>query len=133
MPIQTIPVQIVVRSDADKKSNANLSVLTLPKSSRGTLALKTLAMFWGGALVSLLIPIVHFVSVPAGLMAGVFMSWRAYGFANQLEPNRVLCPNCQTEIELKPRAFNWPLREECAQCRAWLLMNPKSQMVGPST
>lgn len=122
METQLVSVQIVVRSDADKKTSSVIKIMRLLKSSRGTLALKTLAMFWGGAMFSILIPIVHFISVPSGLIAGVFMAWRAYGFENRLLESTIKCPYCQKEMDLKQKAFNWPLREECLHCRSWLLI-----------
>ncbi|MGH2626315.1 MAG: hypothetical protein ACRDHY_06640, partial [Anaerolineales bacterium] len=57
---------------------------------------------WGLALVSLFIPVAHFILVPAFAVAGVVVAVKRAREDRRLVLLRGACPRCGTEQELKP-------------------------------
>ena len=61
-----------------------------------------LGMFWGLALVSVFIPVAHFVLVPTFVVAGIVMAIKRAREDRRLLWVRGACPRCGAEQELKP-------------------------------
>ncbi len=119
-------VVVQSRSDLDKRSESVLVISEFIKSYRVIRALKALAICWAIALLCILIPILHFVLVPAFFFVGLFMFFMQMGIHYQLVSGQIQCPNCDKTMPLKPEAFDWPKREICSHCRADLTINKKS-------
>ncbi|WP_413944560.1 hypothetical protein [Bdellovibrio sp. HCB-162] len=79
-------------------------------------ALKKLALFWGIALVSVLIPVFHFVTVPLFFFLGLFFARRTYKSEGRVLSGETRCPHCQTEVKVKPAELQWPITEICQNC-----------------
>lgn len=79
-------------------------------------SLKTLSLFWGLALLSVLLPVVHFVSVPLLFGLGIYMTLRTRKLRKEILSGAIACPNCRQPIEIK----NAPLFDEhteiCQNC-----------------
>jgi hypothetical protein len=118
-------VKILVRNDMDKQLEAKAEVELMNISSRVLQAGKVLGIWWGGAVVCVLIPVLHFVLVPMGLLLGLVMSYRQFRFEQFFRGGDLLCPNCKTQLLLKARAFSWPLRATCPHCHAELLVRSR--------
>ncbi len=88
-------------------------------------SLKKLGLFWGIALVSVLIPVFHFVLVPLFLILGLFFARRSYKSEGQVLGGETRCPHCQTEIKVKPAELQWPLSEICQNCARVVRMEKK--------
>jgi len=74
-----------------------------------------LGMFWGLALVSLFIPVAHFILVPTFLVAGIAMAIKRSQEDRRLLRVRGACPRCGAVQELAPggrfvdgRSFDCP-------------------------
>lgn len=118
--------QIVIvqsRSDLDKKSESTFVVSEFIKSYRLIRAFKALALFWAIAIFCILIPMLHFVLVPAFLLVGIFMFFQQMGIHYYLIGGQIRCPSCEKEFDLKPVAFDWPKRDICPYCRADLTIS----------
>lgn len=126
MQPQNQNVVVQPRSDLDKQSESVLIVSEYLKSYRLMRALKALGICWAIALVCILVPILHFVLVPAFFLAGIFMFFMQMGIHFHLISGQIQCPSCDKDMPLKPGAFDWPKREICVNCRADLTINKKS-------
>jgi hypothetical protein len=80
-------------------------------------ATQALGLCWAGALVTLFIPIAHFVLVPACLLAGPAVAWHRYQQASVVLGGTGTCPACQSDLEIVRSADRWPLEELCTQCQ----------------
>lgn len=80
-------------------------------------ALKMLGILWVLALVTLFIPIAHFVLVPTFLIAGPVVAFKRYAMKSALEKAGGKCPACGQEvtIPLEP-GDRLPKRTYCPAC-----------------
>ncbi|NOY63425.1 MAG: hypothetical protein GXP10_09815 [Gammaproteobacteria bacterium] len=93
----------IEHSDEGSRSGV-LHVTAFNSSDRMRRAVKTLAIMWGIALVTLFIPLAHFVLVPAFLIMGPILAVKRYKLAEVVEKATGACPKCGDDmtIELEP-------------------------------
>lgn len=96
---------------------ANVALTPLDSSARTKAALKSLALFWLLSVVSIALPIAHFVLVPGFFVAGIVFALGQYKRQWRLEAGNVACPECRQNISLKERAAKFPLSETCPNCK----------------
>lgn len=81
-------------------------------------AARTLLACWGLAVLSVLVPVAHFVLVPALLLAGPIAA-----FVVARQPSAIIggqgpCPACGELLVVSRAAERWPLDEACEACHA---------------
>lgn len=108
------PIQANVSDD--RRTEGYVTAVFFNPPARAKQALKKLALFWGIALVTVLIPVFHFVSVPLFLGLGIFFGYRSYKSEGRVIEGLTRCPHCNTEVPLKPAELQWPLTEICQNC-----------------
>lgn len=111
-----------MRNDLDNGYDSTIEIESLSTLARLLNGFAALGLFWLGALVCVLIPVLHFVLVPVGLLAGVFFFVFKFGQKENLVSGKIRCLNCNHEMTLKPASFNWPKKEMCTQCGTELVM-----------
>jgi hypothetical protein len=111
---QKIPIQANVNDD--RRSEGYVTIIHFNPAQRTREALKKLAMFWGVAVLSVLIPVFHFVTVPLFFCLGIFFAYRTYKSEGRVIDGLTKCPHCQTEVIIKPAELQWPLTEICQNC-----------------
>jgi len=79
-------------------------------------SLQNLFMFWGLALLSVFLPVVHFILVPLFLILGVFLSVRARKVRGEFISGQVACPRCGTVLTIKHAVFIDRIKEICQNC-----------------
>src|SRR2546425_208190 len=100
------------------RTTATVRVVSYDRAQRVRRALKGLVTWWGVALVSVLIPIAHFVLVPSFFLYGV------YTFARRLTADQVAmagrgaCPDCRAERALDVTG-RWPVPQGGGSRTAW--------------
>ena len=72
---------------------------------------------WGLALVSVIIPLAHFVLVPAFLLAGPVGAWIISTQVSAVLGGESVCPDCGAFLRLSATSDSWPLTDLCAQCQ----------------
>ena len=77
---------------------------------------KTLAIFWGLAVLTAFIPILHFVLVPLFLLLGLIFSVSVWMETSLLESGRCTCANCGKDFDLDRSAESWPKSHRCPLC-----------------
>ncbi len=80
-------------------------------------AIRTLAITWLLAAISLLIPMVHFVLSPLLFIAGPLLAWHQYRLKEQTLAAEGECPLCHETIDIKLEARtqmpHWSLCPKC--------------------
>lgn len=87
---------------------------------------KVLGLFWLGALVTVFIPIAHFVLVPSLALAGPIMAFLRYRSTVANKNITACCPKCNKDIEIRLEAnAKLPLYTYCPACDASLKVEAK--------
>lgn len=81
-----------------------------------TKSLKTLGLFWGLALLSVLLPVVHFVSVPVLFGLGIYMTLRTRKLRKEIISGSIHCPHCRQAVEIRKAPLFDELTEICQNC-----------------
>jgi hypothetical protein len=121
----SVPVTVIAAMDTEKQNTAVVETRTLSLADRLWRSAKVLGTCWGIGILCILVPVFHFVLVPAFLLIGIGMFYRQMLFHEVLISGQICCPKCQKEFAATANAFNWPKRETCAACDAALILNPK--------
>jgi hypothetical protein len=94
---------------------ATAVVVEQPPGTRFGRVLSGLGTFWGLGLVSVFIPVAHFVLVPTFLLAGIALAIRRAREDRRLVLLRGACPRCGAAQEFQPggryadgRSFDCP-------------------------
>jgi len=96
------------QSRAIKISNSNgqqttgtLSYMVYTKQQRVARAAKTLGIFWGLAVVTLFIPLAHFVLVPGFFIAGPIVAYLRYRVTETVDKASGECPTCHEQVTIQ--------------------------------
>ena len=96
-------------------SAATAVVVEQPPGTRAGRVLGGLGMFWGLALVSVFIPLAHFILVPSFVVAGIVTALLRAREDRRLILLRGSCPRCGAAQEFRPggrfaggRSFDCP-------------------------
>ena len=95
---------------------ARLLVVTFDASQRMRRAVQALAGFWGAMVVSVFIPIAHFVLVPAFFGIGIWQFVRRLRCHQVVRGAHGTCPDCGTEQDFE--LSSGPRVPQAVQCRA---------------
>ena len=108
---------IVMKGNESASSVAELHTRTFTPGERMGRAGKLLGISWLLEVVTLFIPIAHFVLVPLFLIAGPVMAVMRYKSESVMEKAHGVCPECANtiDIELEPND-KLPKRTYCPVC-----------------
>lgn len=81
-----------------------------------TKSLQKLGMFWGLALFSILLPVVHFVLTPLFFILGIYLAVRARKFRHEILSGSINCPHCKAPVTIGKAAFFEEHTEICQNC-----------------
>ena len=102
---------------------ATVRVVSYDRAQRIRRALKGLGMWWGVALLSVLIPVAHFVLVPSFFLYGLYIFARRLTADEVAVAGRGTCPDCRQEQALDVLGrWSLPRTTSCRYCqrRLWL-------------
>ena len=104
---------------APTRGTAAIQMFT--RQQRWRRALAGLGKWWGVALLSVLIPVAHFLLVPSFLLNGAWQFSQRLGTVELASGTRGTCPDCGTEqlLELAPR-WRAPQPVTCRHCHRGL-------------
>jgi len=83
-------------------------------------AAKKLAVMWGLAIVSVLIPVAHFLLVPGFVVAGFVFAFTAARQRSAVLGGEGTCPACGKLFSISKCVDEWPLTDVCEHCQAFL-------------
>jgi len=106
-----------VRHVVDDVGTADVFIESLTPRQRWLRAVKMGGICWGLALLSVLVPVLHFVLVPGFLLAGPIAAWLAWRRTESLLGGEVDCPKCGQTYDVGTGGVQWPLQAQCDGCR----------------
>jgi len=115
-PLEDIPV--ILSSDENKTSTGKVRVQNFSQKQRALRALKIFGLCWGAGLAAVFLPLVHFVLVPALILAGLVVPGFIYFKESLILGGEGTCPKCQAPLKIEKSANEWPLSDQCTQCRS---------------
>jgi hypothetical protein len=121
---ETIPIQL---ESTQGCSVGEVRLRSVPREAALRKAIIGLVCCWGMALVTTLIPIVHFVAPPALFLIGPVLAlvlFRFYNGATDIVAGGAACPACSAPIQLAGRDARWPLTVTCPKCQACMEARP---------
>lgn len=120
-------IKVQANVSDERRSPGVVEVEYFSPRQRTQVALKKLLMFWGIALVSVLIPIFHFITVPLFFGLGVFFAHRSYQSRGQVITGETHCPHCQNKVVIKKAELQWPVSEICQSCARVVRVEPANE------
>ncbi len=111
-------VAIVLRGQGDRRSTGDATVQVLTDLERWRRALRSSGLLALGAVLTLLIPIVHFFAPPVLLLTSVIVLVRRLGQRELLSSGGGPCPRCGERVDLEQAALAWPVETTCVHCRS---------------
>lgn len=93
--------RVIKFSNADgEATTGTLNYTVYSKQQRMTRGLSALGICWGLAVVTLFIPIAHFVLVPGFLIAGPVAGYMRYRLTETMEEATGECPTCREQVTI---------------------------------
>ncbi len=115
-------LQLKVSGQGGKTQTGTARLVDLGPAERWRRGLKISGILAAAAVLTLLIPIVHFFAPPVLLLlAGIVLALRV-GQNQLLLDARVQCAQCLQTCEIEPQAPRWPLEINCHHCHRALLV-----------
>jgi hypothetical protein len=115
-----------LRGYSERPASATVLVLRLDTADRTRRALRHLALCWGGAVVSVFIPVAHLFLVPGFFLAGIVLPVRDLRTPELVREARGTCPDCGKGQTLD-LAGRWKGGGEvaCRYCHRMLRVEPE--------
>jgi len=102
---------------------ATATVLSQPPGERLARTAVALGACWGGALVSVFIPVAHFILVPTFFIAGIAVAVARAREAMRLLGVHGVCPRCAQEQDFEVGGRFTPSRAlDCPKCHTTLTL-----------
>jgi hypothetical protein len=117
MMTEGIGCKVRVIAPSGKSQLGEVRIQNFSPRERLFRALKFLGICWGLGLVSVFIPIAHFFLVPGLFLAGLVISYLAYGTESLVLGGESICPNCGEFLPIVRGKEKWPLTDLCGKCR----------------
>jgi len=120
---------ILFRNNEEQEQKAVLHSIIYDSSERMTRALKMGGFFLLLAIVSVFIPLAHFVLVPSFVITAIVLPFMVHKLIEASEKAEGVCPSCheQVTIKLDPKD-KLPLWRYCPNCdKSLQLVKPAEQ------
>lgn len=88
-----------IRFDDGTQFDLSISINHLSQPERFRKAFKTFGIVFAIALVSILVPVFHFVLVPLFLIASFILALRQYNKVYEFKLKGVHCPQCKDDLK----------------------------------
>lgn len=115
--------------NSDKVEYGIAKIRSYSQQERTLNAFKTLGLFWGLAVLSVFLPVLHFVLVPLFLILGIVLALKKQNLSYQLESGEIKCPGCGTLVHLNSSSFQDFHSEICQSCAVVLRVKPTENKV----
>ena len=105
---------------------ARLVVVRFDPAQRARRAAKGLAGFWGAMVVSVFLPIAHFVPVPSLFGIGIWQFFRRLRRTELVKGAHGTCPDCGAEQDFELSAgLRFPQSVQCRACHRGLTLETR--------
>lgn len=116
---------ISVYSQRDQIAVHDLTARVFSKKERSQRALIRLFGFWGIAVLSILIPVFHFVLVPLFVLLGPYIAYKTAQEEVTLDPCEIPSPECGGHAAFTKNSGQWPLYNTCPHCLHRIYFTPR--------
>ena len=110
--------QPVALIDGSRRASGEVRIARWDKRARLLRAAKAWATLWVLAVLSVLLPVAHFVLVPGFLIAGPIVAFKRLRQESGVLGGEGTCPSCGKGMSIDVHADEWPLYAICQGCRA---------------
>ena len=110
--------EVWIKTPTGKVSRGEVRIQTWDRKQRVKRGLKLLGFCWAMSLVTVIIPLAHFILVPGFFIAGPIGAWIISGQDSVILGGQGTCPSCDTFLTIVRGPNRWPLSDLCAQCQA---------------
>lgn len=123
--VRLIPVRLT--ENGEKFSDGKIQVQFWNKKERTARALKFGGLCWGGAVIAVILPLVHFVLVPGLLIAGPLLAWNILSKESVVLGGEGSCPNCGKTVAIARAPFKFPILDLCTNCHRELRVEARRE------
>jgi hypothetical protein len=109
-------MMIISNSAGSKIIYPEVRLTEVDSSVRVKKTLTTLAKTGGLTLLSVFIPILHFILVPVGVIVTATMTYRAFHRNYVIDSIEIHCPSCDKKSTQSVSAQELPIRTLCLHC-----------------
>lgn len=120
----TNQLAITLKTVSGKSRSGQIILRSFSRNERLRRSLLTLLGFWGLSALSILIPIAHFVLVPAFFLLAPFLARQKWQQDASIIDGECLCPECSEKIPLGSLKIKWPLTLACLNCKSKVYGHP---------
>ena len=113
----TETVSVLLKTIAGNTHPDTIELIHWTPSQRTMRALKSLGIFWGLAVISVFLPVAHFVLVPMFLILGPIMAHGTYKQDASIVAKDLVCPECKAPLKVSSQKMKWPLLLVCDNCK----------------
>lgn len=110
------PAQVRILGKPDKRSSGEVFIRHWTPKERLLRSLKAFFIWLFIAILSIAIPILHFVLVPLFLLIAFVMSFIVYAHSSMILGGVGTCPFCGETLEIVKKPDRWPLDDICSKC-----------------
>jgi hypothetical protein len=121
-PTASAPRPLKLSGYHGEPTPARLLVATFNRPARTRRALKGLGGFWGAMVVSIFIPIAHFVLVPTFFFVGIWQFLRRLRTRELVKGAHGRCPDCGAEQDFELLSRRLPQSVTCGTCHRGLTL-----------
>jgi len=107
----------------ENHSSGLIRIKNWSKEERTKRAMKIGGILFGIGIVSVLIPLAHFVLVPAFIIASPIVAWIFFGQTSAVLGGTGTCPNCKKDIKIAQTKNVFPINDICAHCYRALVIS----------
>lgn len=125
--IMTQKIKVYVRATLDTTYHSTLDIIALDNSERLLRSFKFLGLGLSVTLLSALIPILHFVTVPLGIIISFYLFFKSLKTKLVYKTKELSCPQCKNPMIFKSKPFQWPLKDQCPSCGATIIIEPEEK------
>ena len=121
-------IKIVLRS-ARGVSPGKVHLVAVPRQEAVKKGLIGWLGCWAVAIVTLPIPLVHFIAPPLLLLIGPVIGigvYKLYHGAVDISQGDGTCPDCGAAVAIGARPEHWPMHLSCVGCQARIIVRPEA-------
>ena len=119
-------IKVAVSLPSGEASLGEVIVCFWSKQQKTKRAFRALGMSWSAMIVSVFIPLLHFVLVPSFFIVGIALAFYQLNTDATLQSGQAQCPKCKKEVKIEKSKLKWPIQDLCIACKSTIYLNPSS-------
>ena len=115
-------MEIIIRIECGSKvSNGSAAIEDWNRRRAAKLGLRWCLGTWTVGLMTVILPVVHFLTVPSCFLGGPLLGllvFRFYRHSTDIITGKGSCPVCGSTFKIEPQTVDWPFYLKCTKCSA---------------